>query len=202
MLMSTPRRMLRIGPVLLFLTSWAGVAGAEVTNVREWMIADVASGGTESSFGTTWRAVTDSVMGGVSRAQLALDEVDGRRCLRLTGEVRLENNGGFVQAGLDLDPDGSPLDASGFTGVRLVVRGNGETYGLHLRTRDLWFPWQSYRASFTAPPAWTEVRLPFASFTPYRTTTRLDAARLVRLGVFGIGRAFTADVCVAEVGLY
>jgi hypothetical protein len=166
------------------------------------MIADVASGGTESSLGTSWRAVTDSVMGGVSRARLALDEVDGRRCLRLTGEVRLENNGGFVQAGLDLDPDGSPLDAAGFTGVRLLVRGNGETYGLHLRTRDLWFPWQSYRASFTAPPVWTEVRLPFASFTAYRTTTRLNAARLGRLGVFGIGRAFTADVCVAEVGLY
>ena len=200
--MSTPGHVGLVGLVLLFLTAWAGVAGAEVANVREWTLADVSSGGTESSLGTTWRSVTDTVMGGVSRAQLALDEIDGRRCLRLTGEVRLENNGGFVQAGLDLDPDGSPLDASGFTGVRLVVRGNGETYGLHMRTRDLWFPWQSYRASFTAPPAWTEVRLPFASFTAYRTTTRLDAARLVRLGVFAIGRAFTADVCVAEVGLY
>ena len=28
---------------------------------------------------------------------MALNEIDGRRCLRLTGDVRLENNGGFIQ---------------------------------------------------------------------------------------------------------
>ena len=199
---ATPSARRRVWFLLLLGMAWPGIAGAEVVNVQEWVIADVATGGMRSSLGTTWGAVTDTVMGGVSRARVGLEEVDGRRCLRLTGEVRLENSGGFVQAGLDLDPDDAPLDASGFTGVRLRVRGNGETYGLHLRTRDLWFPWQSYRASFTAPPAWTEVRLPFAAFTAYRTGKPLDSSRLARLGVFAIGRAFTADICVAEVALY
>jgi hypothetical protein len=175
-----------------------GAAG----NGEERVIADVAAGGLGSRLGTRWRVVTDTVMGGVSRADLALTEVEGRPCLRLTGDVRLERNGGFVQMGLDLGADGRPLDAAGYAGVALTVRGNGETYGLHLRTEGLWFPWQSYRASFVAGDAWARVRLPFGDFEPYRTGTPLDLARLTRLGVFGIGRAFRADVCVAEVALY
>jgi hypothetical protein len=149
-----------------------------------------------------WRLVTDGVMGGVSGGRVERAEVAGRPCVRLTGEVRLENNGGFVQIALHLAPGGASLDASGFAGVRLRVYGNGERYGVHLRTADLWLPWQSFRAGFDAEPEWREVRIPFSAFTPYRTGKALDPARLTRLGVFAIGRAFRADVCVAGVSLY
>lgn len=105
-------------------------------------------------------------MGGVSQETMALTEIDGRRCLRLTGDVRLENNGGFIQMALDLAIEGQPLDASSCAGVLLVARGNGESYGVHLRTPDCLRPWQSYRAGFVAAPEWREIRLPFQRFEP------------------------------------
>ncbi len=154
-----------------------------------------------SRLGTPWRLVTDQVMGGVSQGHMTLTRVDGRSALCLAGEVRLENNGGFVQVNLELAPAGR-LDASDFTGVRLVARGNGETYGLHLKTADTPLPWQSYRAAFPATPDWREVRLPFSVFVPHRVTTVLDTRRLMRLGLVAIGRAMRAEVCLAWVGFY
>ena len=124
-----------------------------------------------------WRVVTDGVMGGVSRAAMLEDQSQGRSCLRLRGQVSLENNGGFVA-------------------------GNGETYNLHLKTADLWFPWQSFRASFEASSEWRTVRIPFEQFEPYRTRAELDLQALRRIGIVAIGRAFEADLCVSRLVFY
>jgi len=155
-----------------------------------------------SKLGTRWRAVSDRVMGGVSQASLVYDVVDGKPCLRLTGDVRLDNNGGFIQAALDLAPPGQTLDASDFAGIRLVMRGNSQQYSLHLRTPDAVRPWQSYRAHFSAGPEWGTVDLPFATFVPHRLESALDAKHLVRMGLVAIGREFSADLLVARVSLY
>lgn len=157
--------------------------------------------GLGSNLGTSWRLVSDTVMGGVSGGRLEPTVVDGRPCLRLTGQVSLENNGGFLQASLDLGPD-STLDASGHTGIELTARGNGEIYNLHLRTSDTRIVWQSYRASFQAGPDWRTVRLPFSEFRPYRIDRPLDLWHLRRLGVVAIGREMEVELCVAGVGLY
>ena len=166
------------------------------------IIDDFARDDLVSRLGTGWRGVSDQVMGGISQESVSLDSIDGRRCLRLTGEVRLENDGGFIQMALDLAETGALFDASAYRGLRLLVTGNGETYGAHLRTADLDRPWQSYRANFVAPPAWTQVDLPFRDFAPYRTDLPLDLRRLRRLGLVAIGRAFHADLAVAEVAFY
>jgi hypothetical protein len=152
--------------------------------------------------GAVWALVSDGVMGGLSSGRLEPAVIGGRRCLRLTGRVRLENDGGFLQMALDLAPGGGPVDAAGFAGIALTVRGNGETYGVHLRTTDLARPWQSFRAGFTAPPDWTEHRLPFAAFGPHRTDVPFDPARLRRIGLIAIGRAFTADLAVADLRFF
>lgn len=141
-------------------------------------------------------------MGGVSEATVVRTVLEGRPCLRLTGDVRLENNGGFVQAGLDLTPTGGVLDASAFAGIRLWVLGNGERYNLHLRTTATIRPWQSYRAHFQAGPAWRQVDLPFAGFLRHRLETPLDVSTLRRVGIVAIGRAFTADVAITDMSLY
>jgi D-alanyl-D-alanine dipeptidase len=94
------------------------------------------------------------------------------------------------------------VDASGYRGVRLVVRGNGERYSVHLRTPDNVRPWQSYRAHFTATPDWQAVDLPFSAFTPHRLDAALDLTRLRRLGLVAIGRAFSADLAIAKIAFY
>jgi hypothetical protein len=155
-----------------------------------------------AAIGTKWQLVSDAVMGGVSSGRISRVVADGRPAIRMQGSVSLENNGGFIQAALDLAPDGGTINAGAFTGIALDVLGNGEHYGLHLRTPDLTRPWQSYRQSFVAEPAWREVRLPFTGFQPYRTDVPLDVRYLRRLGLVAIGRAFQADLCLIGIRFY
>jgi hypothetical protein len=149
-----------------------------------------------------WRLVTDTVMGGVSQGTLHATEVDGRAAARMRGAVSTENNGGFIQIAMDLAPDGGAYDAGDFTGIVIAVWGNGESYGVHLRTTDMVRPQQSYRESFVASPRWNLVRLPFAQFVPHRIEAPLNIARLRRIGLVAIGRAFDADLSVARLWLY
>ena len=165
------------------------------------IIDDRRNDGLQSTLGNNWRIVTDTVMGGVSSGELSATTVDNKACLRLQGDVNLENSGGFIQAALDVKGT-EAADASGYAGLLLEVYGNDQEYNLHLRTDDVWLPWQSYRASFQAPGYWQTVRLPFDQFTGYRTGKKLDLRHLKRIGLVAIGRAFTADLCVAEIGLY
>ncbi|MEA3640210.1 MAG: CIA30 family protein [Lamprobacter sp.] len=155
-----------------------------------------------SRLGTRWRLATDQVMGGLSEAQMTRALIDGRPALCLTGTVSLENNGGFVQINLDLSPEQGLLDASAFAGVRLIVRGDGADYNVHLKTSATRLPWQSYRSAFQTGPIWQEARLPFSSFEPHRLVPRLDPSRLKRLGIVAIGQAMRAEVCIAEIGFY
>ncbi len=165
------------------------------------IIDDRRSNKLDANIGTRWRLLTDTVMGGVSSGRLDPAVVAGRPCLHLTGEVSLENNGGFVQASLDLDPAGA-LDARGYRGIELEVYGNDQDYNLHLRTADTRIVWQSYRSGFHAGPEWRTLRLPFSDFKPYRISQPLDLQTLRRLGVVAIGREMRADVCIGRVALY
>ena len=151
---------------------------------------------------TPWRLVSDRVMGGVSDGSLTREDVAGRPALRLQGQVSLENDGGFLQMARDLAPDGGPVDASGFDGIALTVLGNGQDYNLHLRTDALSRPWQSFRAVFAAPPRWVTHRLPWSAFAPHRTEAPFDPARLRRVGLVAIGRAFEADLALAELRVF
>ncbi len=187
---------------VLIPAAWCLERLAMARNDDVLLIDDFARDDLISALGTPWRGFSDRVMGGVSQETIALTEINGRRCIRLTGDVRLENNGGFIQIALDLAPEGQTLDASAYDGVLLVARGNGESYGVHLRTPDCIRPWQSYRAGFIAAPEWREITLPFDRFEPHRLTAPLDVRHLRRLGLVAIGRAFHADLAVSTVCLY
>ncbi len=149
-----------------------------------------------AAIGSSWQLFTDQVMGGVSKGIMVRDAIAGRAAIRMRGDVSLENNGGFVQIALDLSPDGGVVDAVAWSGIELDVFGNGEEYGIHLRTDALTRPWQSYRQIFTASAEWLTVRLPFDNFVPYRTDILLDTHRLRRIGVVAIGRAFSCDLAL------
>jgi hypothetical protein len=165
------------------------------------LVDDRTTGTLKSSHFGQWRLVTDQVMGGRSSGELAPDQYLGHGCLRMRGRVSTEDNGGFVQLALDLT-NGKQLDVSGYTGLELEVAGNGERYNLHLRTSELWLPWQSYRAEFVAGPEWREIRIPFGKFEAYRTRSGFNPAKLIRIGIVAIGRPFDADLCVGRVFFY
>jgi hypothetical protein len=155
-----------------------------------------------TSNGSRWELFTDQVMGGVSRGTMSREAVLGRAAMRMQGIVSLQNNGGFVQVGLDLAPGGCAIDASHFVGIEIDVTGNGENYNCHLRTLQTVRPWQSYRQSFQAGKGWTRVRLPFESFSAHRIDAPLDLQRLRRIGLVAIGRAFQADLSVSRLVFY
>lgn len=152
--------------------------------------------------GMRWSGFSDRVMGGVSDASLALDEVAGRRALRLTGRVTRDRGGGFIQMALDLAPRGATLDASAYDGVELWVHGNDEDYNVHLRTPDCRWYDQSYRHSFHAARRWQRVRIPWESFAPNDVGAPLASARLQRVAVLGWMREFVADVALGSLALY
>ena len=189
-------------PVLTFLVMLSPFSGIAGSQDKTMLIDDFSRTDLVSALGTEWRGVSDRVMGGVSEASVSRAVADGQPSLHLQGDVRLENNGGFIQAALDLSSGGRTLDASGYKGIRLTVRGNGEKYSLHLRTPDNTRPWQSYRAEFTAGDDWQTIDLPFKGFEPYRLDTPMDASRLSRLGLVAIGRAFSASLMVSSLSFY
>ncbi|MFN3970398.1 MAG: CIA30 family protein [Gemmobacter sp.] len=147
-----------------------------------------------------WRFFTDGVMGGVSTGQVTRMEEDGQTHLRMTGRVSTANRGGFIQMRRDLD--GPPPE--GTTGVRLVARGNGQRYFVHLRTRGTLMPWQYYQAGFDVTETWSELRLPFAAFTPSGALLRGRPApgAITSVAVVAYGRDHDARIDLREIGFF
>lgn len=157
-----------------FILIFLGVARIVLAN--DLIIDNRTSGNLKSNLGIEWRLITDQVMGGASSGKLTLDTYRGRYCLRMQGDVLTENNGGFVQMALSLSEKDN-FDASAFAGIVLEVAGNNEDYNIHFRTADLWFPWQSYHASFKATSNWQTIRVPFAiwmSTKQHRISARIS----------------------------
>lgn len=149
-----------------------------------------------------WEYVADGVMGGVSKGLMQHEMFRGRTATVLRGNVSLDNNGGFVQIAFDLAHDGAGFDASDWDGIELETCGNGERYDIRLRTDQLTRPWQSFRSEFIAAPEWCSHRVAFDEVLAHKTEARFDPAHLRRVGIVAIGRAFEAEVAVANVRLY
>lgn len=169
---------------------------------HDTVIDDLSAPHPSAANGAAWEVISDRVMGGVSHGKMTRERVQDRPALRLRGNVSLENNGGFVQIALNLDPHCDTIDACHWAGVEMDVTGNGEAYNLHLRTVEATRPWQSYRASFSPTPEWRTIRLPFVDFTAHRIDTPLDLSRLRRIGIVAIGRAFEADFAIGGIRFF
>lgn len=154
-----------------------------------------------SALGTRWEGFTDRVMGGRSDMQVGYRDTDAGRVLRLSGQVRLENRGGFIQARLPLDSGGGSFDASAWRGIRIKVRGAPGPYYLHLRSRQTWQPWQHFRAPIEVGPEWREQLVPFSAFEGRATWRSLDPAGLKSIGVVAYGEAFEAEIEIGYLAL-
>jgi len=197
--MLTDRRTILKGTLALpFITVTGQPAMANIYNVIDAFDRPHPT----ASNGNDWELVSDTVMGGVSNGTITRRQVNDRTAVQMQGDVRLENNGGFIQMALDLGPNQGAIDASRWDGIAINVLGNTQEYNIHLRTTDIKRPWQSYRQSFTAKADWQTLKLPFANFTNHRIDAPLDLTGLRRIGIVAIGRAFRADIALSDIRLY
>ena len=120
-----------------------------------------------------WDSLGDQVMGGQSDGAL-VHSAEGVGLFQ--GTVRLDNGGGFASVKADLP---EPVDASQWTGIELLAKGDGKTYKIGLRNstnrRSI-----VYQHAFTpGTEEWSRIRLPFSEFIPtWRGKTLTDEVAL------------------------
>ena len=118
-----------------------------------------------------WGAVDDVVMGGVSES--GIQPIYGAALF--SGNVSTANSGGFASVrtrNLDI-----PLNLSGYEGIELRIKGDGNRYKFILRDSDKW-DGISYCYSFdTVYNISTSIRIPFADLiATFRAKTLKDHA--------------------------
>lgn len=125
---------------------------SEETNLK-LTLADFADHKVRSQWGVT----NDDVMGGVSTSNISVSK---ENVLIFSGEVSLENNGGFASLRSPIDD----FDLSAYKGFLLKVKGDGKTYNLSFR-QTKYFTGFNYTHKFqTEKDIWQVVKLPFSEF--------------------------------------
>ena len=148
-----------------------------------------------------WCFVTDKVMGGISEGSLEFKKESDTYFYRMTGDLSLENNGGFIQFRTKIEDH--PRGKS-FKGIRLRVRGNNNEYTVHIRTKYLFLPWQYYESAFLATEQWTTIELPFTTFkkSNFYQPSSVSSQDINTIGIVAIGREFKAQIDLASIELY
>jgi hypothetical protein len=153
--------------------------------------------------GRYWQYVSDRVMGGVSDGQVSLEQDGEMYYARLTGNVSTANNGGFIQLRASVSFTNSEKEGKNLQGVRLNVRGNGETYYIHIRTNESWSPSDYYATTFKADADWKMIDLPFSSFKRrWSKDSVLDPKKIRSFGIVAYGRDHVSDISVSTLEFY
>ena len=112
---------------------------------------------TEQNVRSQWGVTNDDVMGGVSSSKISTGEND---VLVFSGNVSLENNGGFASLRSPIDD----YNLSAYDGILIKVKGDGKTYSLSFR-QTKYFTGYNYTHKFlTEKDSWQIVKLPFKDF--------------------------------------
>jgi monofunctional biosynthetic peptidoglycan transglycosylase len=106
-----------------------------------------------------WRIINDVVMGGISKSNVTLSD-DGT--VKFSGTLSPDNNGGFASIRAYLEND----DISGYDGVTLKAKGDGNLYNIRFRTNSS-YDGPAYQAKFKSDSKeWYEFKIPFKDFKP------------------------------------
>ena len=150
-----------------------------------------------------WQYISDRTMGGVSDGQAALEQDGEIFFARLTGNVSTENNGGFIQLRSKFSFANFEKDGKKLKGVRLNVRGNGETYYIFIRTNETQSYRDYYSVSFEAKSNWEMIDLPFNKFKhKFLNNSTLEGKNIRTFGIVAYGRDFISDVSVSKIIFY
>ena len=148
-----------------------------------------------------WNFITDQVMGGVSTGKFKVEEIDGRKCYRMTGDVSTKNNGGFIQIRAKLSPK---INSKNYSGVYVKVYGNEKNYNLHLRTGLTLAPWQYYSYTFASTKKWIKIRAPLKEFkkSNFYQPKSILGQNIISIGLVAGFDDFKSDICLGEIGFY
>ncbi len=153
--------------------------------------------------GRYWQYVSDRVMGGVSDGKVNIEQDGEMYYARLTGNVSTANNGGFIQLRASVSFANSEKDGKNLKGVRLNVRGNSETYYIHIRTNESWSPSDYYATTFKADENWQTIDLPFNKFERrWSKNSTLDPKKIRSFGIVAYGKNYLSDVSVSTIEFY
>jgi len=121
------------------------------------LLLPMVVGATELLSLADWVIVDDGVMGGLSQGKVTVSDAG---VVRFSGELSLENNGGFSSTRAMLR---SNLDDA----ERLIlrVRGDGRRYQLRLRAGRQ-FDGVAWRHHFDTSEQWQTIALPLDDFEP------------------------------------
>ncbi|MGA7932978.1 MAG: CIA30 family protein [Kovacikia sp.] len=119
----------------------------------------------------TWGALDDVVMGGVSTSSLQMQ----KGAALFSGDVSTANSGGFASVRTrNFEP---ALNLSGYTGLELRLKGDGQRYKFLVRDEETWDA-VGYSYSFdTTVDEWSSVRIPFAQLIPVFRAKTVNHAR-------------------------
>lgn len=120
-----------------------------------------------------WGALDDVVMGGVSASNIQFVE----NTALFAGNVSTANSGGFASVRTkNFEP---AFNLTGYEGVELRVRGDGQRYKIFLRTEAKW-DGLGYSYSFdTVANTWINIPIPFADLIPvFRAKVVQDAPKI------------------------
>lgn len=163
---------LRLLSLLLAVLFLAGIVRAE----KSVVIASFE----EPDSAQDWVSVNDGVMGGVSMGTFERTE---RETLLFTGELSLENNGGFASIRMRQQD----LGLAGAKGITIRARGDGRTYWVGLRTARQPSA-SSYRAFMeTTKDEFLETFIPFSDFKLEAFGRRVPSGALDPAAVASVG---------------
>jgi hypothetical protein len=160
----------------MVVTSVLVIAGAAAW-AQGYTISNLSSTPAETS-GWVWESFADKVMGGKSElTPPAVIDGEGGKALLLAGRV-ITKGGGFIQVRLKYGDE--LFDASSWAGVEIEVDSPAEgSYFVFLRTKDNFFPWSYYGASFKPTPKRTTIRIPWSAFKAESTTKKTVRTQLL-----------------------
>ena len=138
-----------VAALILACGSTGGVAQAD-----QAVLVDLG----DSAAVAAWTTVNDPVMGGRSTSTVAF----GDGGLAFSGNISLDNNGGFASARGPVDPE-IGRRATGATSLRVRALGDGKTYVLKVETGQ---PWSYIQRFATEAGVRRTYDLPASSFEP------------------------------------
>ena len=131
----------------------------------------------------TWTTVNDPVMGGRSTSTVTF----GDGGLVFSGDISLDNNGGFASTRGPIDPE-IGRRATGATSLQVRALGDGKTYVLKVETGQ---PWSYIQRFSTEAGIRRPYDLPVAGFQsvgrfldPVAGTPPLDPSTITRVSIY------------------